>query len=104
MVADGKLNKPMKKLKKTIKEEFREFIKQELLAITPYDEKKVLKFIKRVLQRFIEETRKEEFEYFKDRGHTEFGKGWLRGIIDGYNQALQDIKQKQIKWQKENLN
>ena len=45
-------------------------------------------FSRKLLQRFIEETRIEEA-----KGYHEFA--------EGYNQALKDINQKQAKWLKE---
>jgi len=71
----------MKKQKKTIKEEFREFIKKELLAITPYDEKKILDFIKQVFQRFIKETDKELREELAELEHKQW-ENWTKYITE----------------------
>ena len=87
-----------KKQKKTIKEEIEEIIKKEWRpgdGVPPsFVADQIYALFRQTLQRFIEETTKEELKHFKDGGYTEFGKGWLRGIIDGYNQALRDIEEK----------
>jgi len=81
------------KQKKTIKEEFRKFMKRELLAITPYDEEKILEFIKKTIQRFIEETNPKK---------KSLNSGNFRWI-DYYNEFVDELHQKQAKWLKENL-
>jgi len=112
----------MTKKQKKIKEKFREFMKQESLAITPYDEEKILKFINQTLQRFIEETKIKEEDVIDEwrcplcqqkikdgwrvlyRGHKLCKDGWIEptGRV-----ALKEIKkkltQKQQQWLKENL-
>jgi len=80
------------KQKKTIKEEFRKFMKRELLAITPYDEEKILKFIKKTIQHFIEETK---VKRLTEDENDYFGKG--------YNEAILNKEYNEQQWLKENL-
>jgi len=86
----------MKNKKKTIKEEFREFIKKELLAITPYDEKKILDFIKDTFQRFIEKTTKKA-EKWDDLYNWDINRKVDELIFK------KKLLRKQQKWLKENL-
>jgi len=65
-------------------------------------------FSQKLLQRFIEETKlkkriyEKEIEEFKIDNSTIEGEFFER-FLDGYNQALQNINQKQQQWLKENL-
>jgi len=94
----------MLKSKKTIKEE----IMNCLYLDQPTDKEReetaeiILDIFRRILQRFIEETRVE-----KKKDKIDFTDNyirfWKQGFQSGYNQALQDIIEKQAKWLKENL-
>ena len=64
--------------------------------------------IRQTLQRFIEETKLKKRIYEKEIEEFGIDNSTIEGeffeqFLDGYNQALKGIKQKQLKWMKENL-
>jgi len=95
--------------RETIKEE----IKKELLKVMPvsldefikksYQERRwevywtVVILTQKILQRFMGETKIEK------REESEDASDYRVGLRDGYNQALEDIEEKQLKWMEENL-
>jgi len=121
----------MKKEKKTIKEEIEKefdakFIEKHWLNIRPswkfvpedklgeVNPANVKKFmfekISYILQRFIEETKiplktrpREEINPVTETTKSGVRGEYLYAEMSGYNQALKEINQKQVKWLKENL-
>jgi len=107
-----------KKEKKTIKKELNKLITE---WISDYDIKKwkeyenethfkfldiMEDFIKRTLQRFIEETQTPSLEILSapsDLIDISYWQEVNNAYLDGYNQALKDIQEKQQQWLKENL-
>ncbi|MCD6371697.1 MAG: hypothetical protein J7L39_03195 [Candidatus Aenigmarchaeota archaeon] len=99
--------KPMlKKQNKIIKEEIENWIRNESFKIVLSDSRTVKKattqiqeIVEKVLQRFIEETRIEKITAQNDR----LGLKSKNNYKDGFNEALDEIKEKQQRWLRENL-
>ena len=113
-----------KKQNKTIKKEFEKMISNHLYTMADYSissrkidneilattgeeiKEEIWQFLHQTLQRFIEETKLKNPRTDLKKGDILYVpdlKIDIDAYIKGYNQALQDINQKQQKWIKENL-